>query len=71
NTLHHDHPYHRKYVLFNPHQYILSVYNLCETIVLNNGTRWKTVCEASNHELQDRQMVLVCPSCHVAYVVME
>lgn len=47
------------------------VYKLCETIELKNGTRWKTVCEASNHELQERHMVLICPSCHVAYVVNE
>ncbi|MFW9847383.1 MAG: hypothetical protein ACFFD6_11585 [Candidatus Thorarchaeota archaeon] len=48
---------------------------MCEAIVLNNGTKWKTVTQLEKRELasgqlfQDGEMVLICPSCHVAYVV--
>lgn len=58
-------------VLFNPYQNILSVSKLCETIVLNNGTEWKTESRATNHDITEGEMVLICPACNVAYVVKD
>lgn len=58
-------------VLFNPHQHILSVYNLCETIELKSGAMWKTLRRAGKQDLVAGEMVVVCPRCHVAFVVMD
>ena len=58
-------------VLFNHHNNKLSVYKLCETIVLNNGTEWKTESKAATHDIAEGEMVLICPACNVAYVVKD
>ena len=58
-------------VLFNPYQHILSVYMLCETIELKSGALWKTLRRAGKQDLVAGEMVVVCPRCHVAFVVKD
>jgi hypothetical protein len=50
---------------------MLSVNKLCETIELKSGARWKTLHRAGKQDLTAGQMVVVCPRCHVAYVVKD
>ena len=42
---------------------------MCKTIVLKNGTKWKTLGRATSDDIASGEMVLICPSCHVAYIV--
>ncbi|MHA2351893.1 MAG: hypothetical protein ACXABX_02085 [Candidatus Thorarchaeota archaeon] len=44
---------------------------MCETIELKSGARWKTLHRAGKQDLTAGQMVVVCPRCHVAYVVKD
>ncbi|MFW9976311.1 MAG: hypothetical protein ACFFDQ_13650 [Candidatus Thorarchaeota archaeon] len=42
---------------------------MCDTIELKNGARWKTLRRAGKQDLAAGEMVVVCPQCHVAFVV--
>ncbi|MFX1560319.1 MAG: hypothetical protein ACFFBL_07010 [Promethearchaeota archaeon] len=44
---------------------------MCETIELKSGARWKTLHRASKQDLKAGEMVVVCPKCHVAFVVKD
>jgi len=43
---------------------------MCKTIVLNNGTMWKTHGRATSDDIASDKMVLICASCNEAYFVM-
>jgi len=47
------------------------VKKLCEIIKLSSGARWKTLRIASKQDLAAGEMVVVCPNCHVAFVVKD
>jgi hypothetical protein len=47
------------------------VYKLCDNIELKSGARWKTLRRAGKQDLAAGEMVVVCPKCHVAFVVKD
>jgi hypothetical protein len=44
---------------------------LCETIELKSGALWKTLRRAGKQDLVAGEMVVICPRCHVAFVVKD
>ncbi len=54
---------------FQPPKVHTLVDTMCKTIVLNNGTKWKTLAKATSDDIATDKMVLICPRCNIAYVV--
>ncbi|MBY8997824.1 MAG: hypothetical protein KGD60_08825 [Candidatus Thorarchaeota archaeon] len=44
---------------------------MCDTIELKSGARWKTLRRARKQDPVAGEMVVVCPRCHVAFIVKD
>ncbi|MHA3963012.1 MAG: hypothetical protein AM325_005680 [Candidatus Thorarchaeota archaeon SMTZ1-45] len=44
---------------------------MCDKIKLKSGASWQTLRKASKQDLAAGEMVVVCPRCHVAFVVKD